>query len=214
MREKERATRVVYVRHGQTDFPSNRIYCDGREDPPLNEAGQAQAAQIAAALSRLKIDAIYASPCQRTRMTAGAIANHHPMLSVGHDAALMERNFGIWEGLDFHEIETRFPDEYLAWKANQAAFKPEGGESVYDLAARVSPAVAEMVSVNRGGCVVIVSHVGPIRALVADALGMPLEKYRQLTIDPASATCVDYGKSQNNMILFNFHARHWGGVDL
>lgn len=209
MREKEKATQVIFVRHGQTDFPVDRIYCDGKEEPPLNQLGMAQAAQAATCLQKVEIAAIYASPCRRTQMTAEAIAAHHKHCQINTDPALMERHFGVWEGLYFSEIESRFPEEYKAWKRNQAAFKPDSGESVYDLADRAEPAVKSMIDKHAGKCIVVVSHVGPIRALIASALGLPLAHYRQLRIDPASMSRVDYGKTQNNLIYLNFHGRHW-----
>ena len=208
MREKELVTRVIFVRHGETDFPLDRIYCDGHEEPALNGSGIAQASQASGFLRGWRVDALYASPCLRTRMTAEAIAASHEGLRAVFNDALRERHFGVWEGLYFNEIESRFPAEYRLWKQDQSAFKPEGGESVYDLARRVVPEVKEIVASHRGGTAVIVAHVGPIRVLVAEALGMPVELYRSLRIDPASITVVDYGFSQNNLILLNFHARH------
>ena len=208
MRDKEKTTQVIYVRHGETDFPIDRIYCDSQEDPDLNGQGRNQAEQAAQCLSKIDVAAIYASPCRRTNITAEAIANYHKCL-VQQDRALVERNFGVWEGLYFHEIESQFPDQYKEWKQNQAAFKPDAGESVYDMADRVCTRIDQIISEHMGQCVVIVSHVGPIRVLVASALGMPIEGYRQISIDPASMSRVDYGRSQNNLILLNFHARHW-----
>ncbi len=209
MREKEKATRVILVRHGETDFPQNRIYCDSKEDPALNSAGQAQARQAAAFLSLKNISAIYASPSQRTRMTAEAIAENHKSLSVELDPGLVERNFGDWEGMYFEEIESQFPAKYREWKENQAAFKTGAGESVYDLAERVVPVVSKIVAAHAGQTVVVVAHVGPIRVLLANALKLPVEGYRQLTIDPASMAAIDYGVSQNNLLFMNFHGRHF-----
>lgn len=209
MREKELSTRVIFVRHGETDFPADRIYCDEREDPVLNASGVAQASQAASCLKQVRVDALYASPCLRTKMTAETLVAAHPDLNVVFDDRLRERHFGRWEGLYFGEIERDFPLEHQAWKQNQAAFKPDGGESVYDLSDRVELAMQEILVRHHGEAVVVVAHVGPIRVLVAKALGMPVESYRQLRIDPASITVVDYGGVQNNLALLNFHARHW-----
>lgn len=209
MREKEKATRVIYVRHGETDFPINRIYCDGKEDPSLNSVGQSQAKDAASYLANLNVDAIYASPCSRTDMTANIIAGHHN-INIQFEDELVERNFGVWEGLYFEEIESQYPALYKEWKENQAAFKPESGESVYDMSERVSRAVERIIERHEEQTVIVVSHVGPIRALVAQALCMPIEAYRRVSIDPASMSIIDYGRSQNNLILLNFHARHWG----
>ena len=214
MREKEKVTRVILVRHGETDFPSNRIYCDSKEDPELNSVGQAQANQAAEFLAAEDVAAIYASPCLRTRMTAAAIGIYHKQLPVVFESGLVERNFGAWEGMYFEEIESQHPKQYIEWKQNQAAFKPDsGGESVYDLAERVCPVLARIVAANSGRTVVVVAHVGPIRVLLARALNLPIEGYRQLAIDPASITGIDYGASQNNLMFMNFHGRHFGGVE-
>ena len=209
MREKEKATRVILVRHGETDFPKNRIYCDAQEDPALNSTGQAQAAQAAKFLSLEDVSAIYVSPSLRTRMTAEAIAKHHDQLSVAFDSNLVERNFGDWEGMYFDEIESQYPQKYREWKENQAAFKLGLGESVYDLSERVAPVISKIVAAHPGQVVVVVTHVGPIRVLLAKALNLPVEGYRQLAIDPASMTGVDYGVTQNNLIFMNFHGRHF-----
>jgi broad specificity phosphatase PhoE len=213
VRVKEKATRIIYVRHGETDFPLNRIYCDDKEDPPLNKKGMMQANQAAEFLANADIAAIFASPCCRTRMTAEAIAARHEGLNINYEPRLVERNFGIWEGLYFEEIESRFPEQYLEWKQNQALFKPENGESVHDLLDRAAPVVAGLIRVHEGQTIVVVAHVGPIRVLIADALQIPVESYRQLGVDPASATCIDYGRTQNNLIFMNFHARHFGGTE-
>ena len=73
MREKEKSTTVIFVRHGKTDFPLDRIYCDEQEDPPLNSEGLEHARHAAALLQGLGIDVIYVSPYRRTRMTANEI---------------------------------------------------------------------------------------------------------------------------------------------
>ena len=207
MREKEAGTRIIYVRHGQTDFPIDRIYCDGEEDPSLNAEGLAQAGQAAEFLAGFQVGKVYASPCARTLETAEIVAGRHG-LSINPVESLLERQFGSWDGLYFHEIEKRYPVEYASWKRDQAGFVPEGGESVYDLRDRLQPALKDIVADNHGQLVVVVAHVGPIRVLVAEAMGMGLSSYRQLRIDPASATLIDYGKTQNNLVFLNFHDRH------
>lgn len=207
MREKEASTRIIFVRHGVTDFPTDRIYCDDIEDPVLNDEGRVQAGQAAKFLSSIKAEAIISSPLARTRMTAQLISDAIG-LDVETDVRLVERKFGIWEGLRFDEIERQFPSLYLDWKRNQAEFKPEGGESVFDLLERVGAVIFDIKQRFAGKTVVIVSHVGPIRVLIADALGLSVKSYRQIGIDYASVSCVDFGRSQNNLLLHNYHCRH------
>ena len=162
MRSKEPSTRIIYVRHGKTDFPLDRIYCDTQgaksEDPPLNADGLSQATYAADLLHNVKIDLICTSPSARTRMTADAIA-----ASTGaplqENIALKERRFGIWEGLYFNEIENGYPAEHQQWKQNPTAFAPEGGESMYDLLARVKTVINDLITTHAGKTIAMVSHV-------------------------------------------------------
>jgi len=214
MREKEASTRIIYVRHGLTDFPNNRIYDDDREDPALNEAGKAHARAAAALLRNEKVDAIYASPSLRTRTTAAELS-----AAIGKEVeylpALRERRFGIWDGLYFDEIERRYPNEYQAWKRDPAGYTPQQGETMDELLVRAGAEIARIVAQHVQQTVVVVSHVGPIRVCVAAALKIPLEWYRQLRIDYGSLTRVDYGRNQNNLIYANvsnlFFPRSTGG---
>lgn len=206
MRQKESATKLIFLRHGQTDFPTDRIYCDSVEDPALNEQGQQQAQAAAKLLQAQPIDAIYASPAKRTLMTAQALASVLK-LPIQERPALRERVFGIWEGLYFHEIESAYPEEYRQWKTDKSGFKPQGGESIHDLSSRLQAELQGIITAHAGKTIAIVSHVGPIRAAIAHAMAMPTEMYRQLRVDYASVSRVDYGKSQSNLIYLNFAAQ-------
>ena len=202
MRAKETVAQVTHVRHGKPDFPMDRIYCDSKEDPPLNPVGVEQARFAAAFFCDEQVDAIYASPCQRTLMTAEIIA-----AEVGKPIAvverLKERKFGIWEGLYFEEIARNYPEEQLAWKKDPIGFSPEGAETMDELVCRVKSEIDKIVARHLGERVLIVSHVGPIRVSLVDALGMPVANYRQLTIDYGSMSRVDYGRRQNNLMYMN-----------
>jgi len=202
MREKEPSTKIIFIRHGITDFPKDRLYCDDIEDPSLNKQGLHQAQMAADLLQDFPVDAIVASPMKRTFMTAEAISDK-TKVQIQTNPALKERPFGIWDGLYFDAIERDFPDDYYAWKKNPATFIPEGGESIIDLLTRVKNALDEIISKYSGQTVVVVSHVGPIRVLISHSIGMPIENYRQLTIDYGSLTRIDYGKRQNNLIYLN-----------
>ncbi len=209
MREKEQTTRVVYVRHGQADFPHDRLYCDAREDPPLTPEGERQAEEAAALLRGVPVDVVYASPMQRTLSTARPIIEVTGAPLHTHEG-LRERPFGIWDGLYFDEIARDYPEQFLAWKQDPVNFVPEGGEPIRDHARRVAAAIDEIVASHPGQFIVVVAHVGPIRMGVTGALHMPLSAYRQLTIDYGSLTRIDYGRKQNNLVFLNYHRRHPG----
>jgi broad specificity phosphatase PhoE len=206
MREKEKTTGVVFVRHGQADFPGKRLYCDDREDPGLTAHGLEQARHAAELLAGLQIDAVYASPMQRTRATAAAIveATGAPLFL---DDQLKERPFGIWDGLYFDDIARDYPEEFKAWKQDPVYFVPAGGEAINDHMSRVTGALRRIVAAHTGQLIVVVAHVGPIRMCITDALSMPLAAYRRLTIDYGSLTRVEYGEQQNNLIYLNYYRR-------
>lgn len=202
MREKESSTCVIFVRHGKADFPHDRLYCDEREDPPLTEEGLLQAQHAATLLEKQQIDAVYSSPLLRTRTTAELIADR-ASVPVLFNSKLKERPFGIWDGLYFDEIARDYPEQFQAWKRDPISFVPEGGETINAHKERVKSALMEIIANHRGQRIAVVSHVGPIRMWITDALDMPLTAYRRLTIDYASITRVDYGAKQNNLMYMN-----------
>ncbi|MDH5547327.1 MAG: histidine phosphatase family protein [Gammaproteobacteria bacterium] len=202
MREKEKSTTIYFIRHGQPKFPTDRIYCDDLEDPDLTGQGKEQARSVVKILANSGLDAIYSSPSLRAKKTAEPLASQLNY-SVTYLDTLRERRFGKWEGLYFHEIEEQFGDEYLEWKSNQVEYTPEGGESMNDLFKRLKNGLSQMIATHPGGKIAVFSHVGAIRALVLSAFDIPLNQFRQIRIDYASITTIDYGVSKNNLINLN-----------
>jgi len=202
MRTKEKSTNIVFLRHGQTNYPTNRIYCDDVEDPALNENGLLQAKSAAIELNTQNIQKIYCSPAKRTMMTAKeVVAISGVELEIVPE--WVERRFGTWEGMYFEEIEEKFPDEYLKWKQDKVNYTPENGETITDVRDRLEKGLKRIAQKHVGENILIVTHVGPIRISLCQAMCIPLENYRQLRIDYASMSRVDYGKTLNNLIFLN-----------
>jgi len=202
MREKEKSTQIIFVRHGQPDFPTDRLYNDAKEDPVLTELGHQQAKAVADLFVDEEIDAIYVSPMQRTQMTAKPIIEQTGA-PVFIDERLKERPFGHWDGMYFDVIMRDYPEDFKTWKRDPANFLPEGGESIKACMTRVTSAVADIIEKHKGKTVVVVAHVGPIRLLVCDANYIPVDHYRQIRVDYCSLTRIDYGSRQNNFIYMN-----------
>ncbi|MFQ5507800.1 MAG: histidine phosphatase family protein [Leptospirillia bacterium] len=212
MREKEPHTTLLLVRHGEPDYPEDRIYSRS-DDPGLTAKGLMQAKALAEWARGEKIDALYVSPTRRTRETAGPVAESTGLEAVV-DVRLEERMFGIWEGMDFDAIQSGYPEEFRSWKTDPVGFAPEGGETIQDLADRVEAAFAEIRERHQGGTALLVSHVGTMRAALCAALGTPLEAYRRFHIRPGSVVRVDYGKRQANLMYLGFQpgaGSAWGG---
>jgi broad specificity phosphatase PhoE len=165
---------LLLVRHGQTEAnAAGRLL--GRADPPLSPLGREQAATVA---KHLPPDArVVTSPLARARETADAL---------GRPFEVDER----WIELDYGALDGAAPGEVAAevwqrWRADPA-FVPAGGESLADLGARVRAACAELADEVRHRDVVVVSHVSPIKAALAWALGTGDEIAWRLFVEVAS----------------------------
>jgi len=203
MRNKEKSTNIYFVRHGQTDYPLDRIYCDGVEDPALNQNGMFQAKLAALYLRDKDLSAIYSSPALRTQTTASEISQVTG-LDIQTEKDWIERRFGIWEGLYFHEIEEQYPEEYLNWKKDKVSYTPDNGETIEDVGQRLGVSLKNLIENHSGENIAVVSHVGPIRIAVCLAMDIPLRNYRQIRIDYASVSRIDYGQTLNNLINLNY----------
>ena len=183
-------TTVLYVRHGQT--PTTGAVLPGRaKGLHLADAGKQQAEAVAERLKALKqIDAIYASPLERTRETAAPIAKARG-LKVIADKGLLECEFGEWTGRQLKEL-MKLP-EWSTVQRYPSGFRFPGGESFAEMQTRITGAVAALVAKHPGGTIVCVSHADPIKAAVASALGTHLDLFQRINISPCSVTTIAYG---------------------
>jgi probable phosphoglycerate mutase len=183
-------TTVLYVRHGQT--PTTGAVLPGRaKGLHLADTGKQQAEAVAERLKTLKtIDAIYASPLERTRETAAPIAKARN-LKVIADKGLLECDFGEWTGRQLKEL-MKLP-EWATVQRYPSGFRFPSGESFAEMQARITGAVATLVARHPGGTIVCVSHADPIKAAVASALGTHLDLFQRIIISPCSITTIAYG---------------------
>jgi probable phosphoglycerate mutase len=173
---------VLLARHGETDWNRDGRF-QGHADPPLNEPGRAQAAELAERLAADGITALYASDLRRARETASIVADRLD-LEVSLHPGLREIDVGEFQGLTRDEIDIR-------WPAAQARFEELGygwldGETLDDLSARVVGAVLEIAARHPGEHVLAVGHGGTIRAALAYADGMDIVAHRKVWPGPAA----------------------------
>ena len=182
-------TVTLLLRHGQTPMSVQKRY-SGRTDAPLTDAGVRQAAAAAKRLASAGIDAIVASPLQRAVRTAEevAAATGIPVLT---DDGFRETDFGAWEGLTFTEVRERWPSEVTTWLADPDA-APPGGESFAEVSTRVTAALYRVLAGRDGQTVLIVSHVTPIKTLVAAALLAPPAALYRMHLDVAALCEIDW----------------------
>ncbi|MGJ4139110.1 bifunctional RNase H/acid phosphatase [Corynebacterium evansiae] len=198
-------TRLWVLRHGQTEMSVQKQF-SGLSDPELTSHGREQARRAAAYVSGQLAGgvggnasagssagpvAIYSSPLKRTRQTAEAVAEAlatKPRVHVTE--ALIEMNFGDWEGRTFAEVMDEFPLEHDAcfWDSSAA---PSGGESPDDVLARVRPFLRDVARNHPGEDVVLVSHVTPIKSILRHAFCASGALYRTLHLDLAGLSVIE-----------------------
>lgn len=201
----KRMLRLFLVRHGETADNIQMRYL-GISDVPLTANGTRQARRVATALSKLPIRAIISSPMRRAVDTA-AIIHAACGADLRLDDRLAEGSFGNWEGRTRAEVLGLGPRdaELLARWESDPACAPPGGESIQNIQKRVISLTDELTDEFSESSVVIVSHVGPIKALLAAVLEIPLQSTRRLFLDPGTISTVEWG-SQPLLRLFNSHA--------
>ena len=144
------------------------------------------------------VDAIVSSPLQRTRETAGHVADALG-LDVSLEPGFTEASFGDWDGFSFGEILERWPVEMKQWLASTSV-APPGGDTFDVVDARVADARARLLETYAGRTVVVVSHVTPIKLMVRQAIAAPMRSIYQMELSPASLTTIAWWPDGNSSL--------------
>ena len=195
---------ILLVRHGRT--PTTGQVLPGRAPGlHLSDEGRAQAEAVAERIGRL-VDgagdegnrggaggrgpvAVYASPLERTQETARPIARRLG-LRVRSDRGLLECDFGDWTGGRLADLAKK--PEWATVQRYPSGFRFPDGESFLEMQTRMTSALGLMADRHRGETVVAVSHADPIKAVVAQAAGTPLDLFQRLTVAPCSVSALAY----------------------
>ncbi len=177
------ATTILLARHGETDWNREGRF-QGHADPPLNDAGRAQARELAERLASTRFDAVYSSDLARAHETAEILAASHAVPVIA-DTGLREVDVGSWSGLTRSEISERFPDA-----------EHHDGETREEHLARVLSAVERIALAHPGQRLLIVSHGGSLRALRRHCTGDPVHPIAncgvyELTFEDGAFATVD-----------------------
>lgn len=184
--------RLILVRHGESEW--NRIgRYQGQLDAPLSALGAQQAEALAERLATEALTAIYSSPLQRARRTAEAIARHHPTLAIQDDPALLEIHHGDWQGLYAPEVRERYAEALEEWRAHPTRSQMPNGESFSNILKRTLD-FRERICKQHGkdASVLISTHDVVVKIIIADALGMNMDRINRLWITNASISVVEY----------------------
>lgn len=177
---------LLLMRHGATVTEAPWRFV-GSRDIGLSEAGREQARSWSTVLAGLDLDAAWCSDLSRARETA-RLALEASRIEATELPGLRELTLGQWEGLQVEEVRERFPGAHEARGADLANYRPHGGESFADVAARALETLAfirESALRQGAGRVLAVAHAGFNRALVCALLGVSLSKVFSLGQDHA-----------------------------
>jgi probable phosphoglycerate mutase len=206
-------TTLVLVRHGATSHTADKRFSGGLggSNPGLTDEGRAQVREVAEWLSPLgeAVDAVVTSPVRRTRESAEILAERLG-LDLVEEPGFAEMEFGAWDGMTFGEVRDRHPDELEKWLGD-LDLAAGGGESFREVEERVLAGLARVVERYAGRTVIVVSHVTPIKTLIAHAVGAPLTSLFRMELSTASVSVVSfYGDDtealRGSMRLYNAQA--------
>jgi probable phosphomutase (TIGR03848 family) len=200
---------VLLVRHGRSTANAEGVLAGRTPGVLLDDAGRAQAAETAERVARLPVVAVVTSPLERCRETAETVAAAlKSPVPVQLDDRLTECGYGDWTGRPLKTLAKE-----RLWKTVQAhpsGVTFPGGESMRDMQARGVDAVRDwdrQVSEEHGDDAIWLasSHADVIKAIIADALGMHLDHFQRIVVDPASVSVVTYTPTRPFVVRCNEH---------
>lgn len=186
------------MRHGRSRANAAGILAGRAEGVELDETGQAQARALAEQLRQVPIAAAYRSPILRCRQTAEMLGFPEATVVEG----LNECDYGQWSERDLATLAQE--GLWAAIQSEPSSVTFPGGESMLAMRERATEAITDIV--DRHGpedVVIVVSHGDPLKAILAEALGMPFDKFQRLHVAPASVSLVQYTDPQPRVLAVN-----------
>ncbi len=183
------STRVIIVRHGQSNYNAQKKIQGRSNESTLTEKGRQDAETLGTTLRNLNFDGFYCSPLARAHETAKIIhscLNNPPNLQVTDQ--LLEIDLPLWEKLEKDAVKEKYPEDYRCWKESPSEFKmilktPEGEKEHYPVKSLYQQAQdfwQEILPKHEGKTILIAAHNGINRCLIMSAIGIPPENYHSI----------------------------------
>lgn len=200
-------TTIYLVRHAEASGNVNETF-QGRVDTAVTEKGMRQLDCLAERFRTIPIEALYASPMQRTRATAAAVNRYH-QLPVQYMDELMEINGGVWEGKSWADLPGLYPEAYKLWQEQMHLFRIEGGESMQQVFDRMRSTVCAIAAKHPGQTVAVVSHGCAIRNFLCYAAGNPISCLNQVGwADNTAVSRVEFDENGHCRLIYKNDASH------
>lgn len=179
-------TRIYLVRHGETQWNLTHRF-QGRIDVPLNQEGENQARALAFTLKDQPLMAIYSSPLVRAIETARFIKEFHPSTPLFEEEGLIEMDLGEFDGMEAAYWFAHYQDFIKAWRSAPGCLKMPGGESLQEVQMRAIETLRRITKpYPSGSTLLLCSHNFVNCALLCQALGIPLDRFRDVHQDTAT----------------------------
>jgi probable phosphomutase (TIGR03848 family) len=195
-------TTVLLIRHGRTTANASGVLAGRTPGIELDERGRGQAEALATRLAAVPLAAVVSSPLERTHQTAEALMANRSGVPLHLDVELTECDYGHWSGRDLKTLAKE-----PLWKtvqAHPAAAVFPGGEAMAAMSARAVTAIRRWnAQLGEHATYAVVSHGDIIKAIAADALGMHLDLFQRLQVDPCSVTVIRYTATRPFVLRLN-----------
>jgi probable phosphomutase (TIGR03848 family) len=196
-------TTVILLRHGRTTANTGGVLAGWTPGVQLDETGAAQAAAVGERLAKVPLAAVVSSPLERCAQTAAAVAAGRD-LTVQEDDRLGEARYGDWTGRTIKELAKEPLWRVVQQHPSAAVFPGDDGEGLAQTQARAVAAVrAWNAQLGPEAVWLACSHGDVIKAILADALGLHLDQFQRIVVDPASISVVTYTDTRPFVVRVN-----------
>ncbi|MCW2698235.1 MAG: putative phosphoglycerate mutase [Modestobacter sp.] len=185
-------TTVILLRHGRTTANTAGVLAGWTPGVRLDDAGTAQVQAVAQRLAPVPLAAVVSSPLERCQQSAGAVVEGRS-IELQTDDRLGEARYGDWTGRPIKELVKEPLWKVVQQHPSAAVFPGDGGEGLAQTQARAVAAVREWnAELGPDAVWLACSHGDVIKAVLADALGVHLDQFQRIVVDPASLSVVTY----------------------
>ena len=196
-------TTVLLLRHGRTTANTGGVLAGWTPGVQLDETGRAQVRAVGERLAKVPLVAVVSSPLERCRQTAAALVDGRD-LTVATDDRLGEARYGDWTGRTIKELSKEPLWRVVQQHPSAAVFPGDEGEGLAQTQARAVAAVrAWNATLGPDAVWLACSHGDVIKAILADALGLHLDSFQRIVVDPASISVVTYTDTRPFVVRVN-----------
>lgn len=201
---------VLLIRHGRTQANADGVLAGRTPGVVLDSVGKDSANQLAQRLISVNISHVVVSPLERTVETAQILFADR--IATTLEDRILECDYGDWQGESLSVLATNELWPIVQHRPDEMIFP--AGESMNDMSARASAAIRDWdarLSLEHGEDVIwaAVTHGDIIKAICADAMGLPLRKFQSIMIEPTSVSVVSYSKSGSAVGKLNDTGADW-----